>query len=245
VRLEHVLTWLKSTKPDVLCLQETKTVDEKFPWQAFEKIGYSTSFFGEKTYNGVAIISCSPLTNIQKGFLEEMQGSSKRFIQADYKGITFLNTYIPNGQAVNSEKYSYKLSWLASLKRHIENLENFGSPIVWCGDFNIAPDDSDTFDAKETSGQIMCSAPERQALQELRALGFDDAFRLHQKDGGYYTWWDYRMGAFRRNLGYRIDHIWISQSLVTKCVQCWIDKEPRTWERPSDHAPVIAEFTES
>ncbi len=244
VRLEHVITWLIKARPDVLCLQETKTVDEKFPKDAFDKLGYNCEFFGEKTYNGVAIIATRPLTNIQKGFIKEVEPASKRFLQADCGGITFLNTYIPNGQAVGSEKFFYKLAWLKSLKTHIENLDNFEKPAVWCGDFNIAPDDIDTFDAQATLGQIMCSQPERDALQQLKALGFIDAFRLHQKEAGYYSWWDYRVGAFRRDMGYRIDHIWINKALVAKCLNCWIDKEPRRWERPSDHAPVIAEFTE-
>jgi exodeoxyribonuclease III len=243
VRLEHIITWLKATRPDVLCLQETKTIDTKFPQDAFDKLGYNCEFFGEKTYNGVAIISSSPLTKVQKGFLEESDTASKRFLQADCRGITFLNTYIPNGQAVGSDKYFYKLAWLESLQTHIENLNATEKSVVWCGDFNIAPDGIDTFDAQASSGQIMCSEPEREALQRLKNLGFADAFRLHQMEAGHYSWWDYRMGAFRRNMGYRIDHIWISKELVSKCLKCWIDKEPRSWERPSDHAPVIVELT--
>lgn len=243
VRLEHIITWLTMTKPDVLCLQETKTIDEKFPSEAFNSLGYNCEFFGEKTYNGVAIIAKSPLTNVQKGFTAEAELASKRFLQATCGGITFLNTYIPNGQAVSSEKFFYKLAWLRSLKAHIENLDNLDKPVVWCGDFNIAPEDIDTFDAQATLGQIMCSDPEREALVQLKALGFVDAFRLHHKAAGYYSWWDYRVGAFRRNMGYRIDHIWISAALADKCPNCWIDKEPRSWERPSDHAPVIAELT--
>jgi exodeoxyribonuclease-3 len=244
VRLEHIFTWLETVKPDVLCLQETKTIDQKFPKDAFDKLGYSCEFFGEKTYNGVAIISTSPLTNIQKGFFQEADTASKRFLQADCRGITFLNTYIPNGQAVGCDKFSYKLAWLASLKIHIENLSITGKPVIWCGDFNIAPNEIDAFDAQASSGQIMCSEPEREALQQLKNLGFTDAFRLHQIEAGHYSWWDYRMGAFRRGMGYRIDHIWLSKELASQCLKCWIDKEPRSWTRPSDHAPVIAELTE-
>lgn len=242
VRLEHLVAWMKNTVPDVVCLQETKIVDAKFPVQAFTEIGYESVFFGEKTYNGVAIISNRPIGCVQKGFAHESEDASKRFIEAEIDGIKILNTYIPNGQSLDSDKFVYKLSWLAALKEHISKSHSPASPIIWVGDFNVAPEDIDIYDPQAMAGQIMCSSREREALEDLQKWGFVDAFRLNENRGGYYSWWDYRMAAFRRNMGFRIDHIWITNCLVKGCRRVWIDKEPRKLERPSDHTPVVAEI---
>lgn len=243
VRLDHLLTWMKENKPNIVCLQETKSVDEKFPCEAIANLGYQCEYFGEKTYNGVAILSDRPIGKIQKGFVGEPAANSKRFIEAEIDGIKILNSYIPNGQAVGSEKYIYKLNWLKSLKEHLEKMHNPGDPTILCGDFNVAPEDIDIYDPAAMAGTIMCSEEERLALDEIRSWGFIDAYRLHEQGAGNYSWWDYRMAAFRRNMGFRIDHIWITQPLKDKCIRSWIDKSPRKLERPSDHAPVAVEFS--
>jgi exodeoxyribonuclease-3 len=241
-RLDHVLDWLKSACPDVVCLQEIKTVDEKFPHEAFRQLGYESASFGQKTYNGVAILSKLPITEITRGFEEDISDHPRRFISANVGGIEILNTYVPNGQAVGSEKYEYKLRWLADFKNHLERSRKQSSKIVWCGDFNIAPADIDVYDAAVYGEQIMCSRNERDALEGIRSWGLEDAFRFQTKEGGHFSWWDYRMGAFRRNLGFRIDHIWVTGALADQCLKVWIDKEPRKSEKPSDHAPVLTEL---
>jgi len=242
VRLEQLLAWMQENKPTVVCLQETKTIDDKFPKDAFTERGYFCEFFGQKSYNGVALISTKPIEGVRKGFKEEPPESSKRFIEAQIEGIRILNLYIPNGQAVGSEKFFYKLTWLNALQKHLESEHRPTDPIVMCGDFNVALEDIDTYDPIEAAGQIMCSEQEREALKRIQSFGFTDAFRLHDKEAGKYSWWDYRMAAFRRNMGYRIDHIWVSQPLADKSQRCWIDKAPRKLERPSDHAPVVVEL---
>ncbi len=242
IRLEAVLRWLESTQPDVLCLQETKIIDAKFPSQAFAQAGYHSQFIGQPTYNGVAIISKQPLSNVEKYMENAESESQSRFIKAELNGSIIINTYVPNGQAVGSEKFFYKLQFLNTLKRYLLTKYQPSDHIIWCGDFNIAPHGIDTFDAIETDGQVMCSETERQLLAEIKNWGFVDTFRMHVPEAGHFSWWDYRMGAFRRNLGYRIDHIWASEPIAQFCQNALIDKEPRTSERPSDHAPVLANF---
>jgi len=243
VRLPHILEWLQEVNPDVVCLQETKSVDEKFPLAQLNEAGYQCSFFGERAYNGVAILSKLPAENIQKGFIGEQEPFSRRFIEAKVGPIYVLNCYIPNGQAVGSEKYEYKLRWLESLKSYLHQHKNSALPTVLCGDFNICPLDVDICKPEEFLGTIMCSDVERQALDEIKNWGFVDTFRKVNEQGGEYTWWDYRMGAFRRNLGFRIDHIWATSALCEKVSRSWIDKSPRKKERPSDHAPLLTEFS--
>lgn len=242
VRLEAVLKWLAAVKPDVLCLQETKIIDEKFPVTAFQQCGYHCVFAGQPTYNGVAILAKTSLTDTKKHLPVAKGNNSQRFIQANVKRLTIVNTYVPNGQAIDSDKFVYKLNFLRALKKYLSTECNTRQPLVWCGDFNIAPEEIDTYDAAATAGQVMCSEVERTLLEEIKSLGFTDTFRLHTSAPGHFSWWDYRMGAFRRNLGFRIDHIWANISLAKSCTKAWIDKEPRKWERPSDHAPVLAEF---
>lgn len=242
VRLPHLIQWLQTHKPNVVCLQETKTVDEKFPCQAFAEIGYNCEFYGERSYNGVAIISDHPIMNVRKGFLSDSEGNAKRLIEAEVDSTQIINVYIPNGSHVGSTKYEFKLDWLQRLREHISHNHDMNKSLLLCGDFNIATEDIDCFNPEQVRGTIMVSEPERSRLDEIKQLGFVDNFRMHNTEGGQYTWWDYRMGCFRRNMGYRIDHIWGSNAIADRCSRVWIDKAPRKMERPSDHAPVIAEF---
>jgi len=239
VRLPQVLDWLEKHRPDALCLQELKLEDAKFPRGELEAIGYSAAFSGQKTYNGVAILSREPATNIScgiAGFADEQ----RRVISADVGGMRLVCAYVPNGQSVDSEKYGYKLNWLAAFSNWLKQELALHSRLAVLGDFNIAPEDRDVHDPKAWEGQVLVSAPERDAFWRLTGMGFKDSFRLFGQPEKSYTWWDYRMNGFRRNLGLRIDHILLNSSLTANCVGCSIDLEPRRNERPSDHAPVVA-----
>lgn len=241
-RLSHIQEFLSNYEPDILCMQETKVVDEKFPRDAFTDQGYEIEIYGEKSYNGVAIASKQAMTSIVKGFREEIAAGSRRLIAATIGDVKVLNVYIPNGQAVGSEKYHYKLEWLCALKKHIEENYSVDDHLLICGDFNIAPEDIDVYSAEQWDGKIMASPEEREHLQHIKEWGFVDVFRQHQNEPGLFTWWDYQAGAFRRNMGFRIDHIWTTESLAEKCSAVMIAKEMRKLEKPSDHAPVLAEF---
>lgn len=241
-RLAHLLDWLKFVKPNVLCLQETKVVDEKFPLDEIKALGYNVEIYGEKSYNGVAIISDKPLTNVVRGLPTEVGPGSKRIIAGTYDDIRVVDVYIPNGGELGSDKYAYKLEWLAALKDYLGNSHVADENLVVTGDFNIAPEDRDVYDPKEWGGSIMCSPAERAALEAIRQWGLVDVFRSVHEQPGLYTWWDYRMNAFRRNVGFRIDHIWATPSLAERVKTIYIDREPRKLEQPSDHAPVVAEF---
>jgi len=242
VRLPLVLAWLKKVKPDIFCMQETKIPDDKFPREEFENAGYQCEYFGEPAYNGVAIISRHPIENVQRGFVQEEEPQAKRFIEGTVGQLRVLNAYIPNGQLVGSEKYLYKMRWLGSLSQHLKSRHDPSKPLVLVGDFNIAPEDRDVYKPEEVSGSIMCSENERKSLAHLKEWGFHDVFRKHNSASGEFTWWDYRMGAFRRNMGMRIDHIWATEPAAQACIRAWIDKDPRKEERPSDHVPVMAQF---
>ncbi|MHB9117615.1 MAG: exodeoxyribonuclease III [Burkholderiales bacterium] len=240
VRLPHVLDWLAAHQPDVVCLQETKTEDANFPLADIQAAGYQALFAGHKTYNGVAILSkvrgSDPAVGIP-AFADEQ----KRVLAATYDGVRVVCVYIPNGQSVDSDKYQYKLSWLAALQDWLkEELARYPK-LALLGDYNIAPDDRDVHDPKAWEGQVLCSEPEREAFRGLLNLGLQDSFRLFEQAEKSYSWWDYRMNAFRRNMGLRIDHILLSGALAQACASCVIDKEPRKLERPSDHTPVVAE----
>ena len=242
VRTPHLISWLEKVSPDILCLQETKIIDEKFPRETFVAAGYQCAFYGERTYNGVAILSKYPLEKLQKGFKEEVLPPACRFIEAQIGPIRVLNAYIPNGQEVGSEKYLYKMRWLESLRRHLELEHDPESKLVLCGDFNIAPEDKDVYASADVGESIMCSEAERSSLALLREWGLVDVFRKHNQNGDQFTWWDYRMGAFRRNMGFRIDHIYATRAAFQACTKSWIDRAPRKEERPSDHTPLLAEF---
>ncbi|MBK9144789.1 MAG: exodeoxyribonuclease III [Candidatus Melainabacteria bacterium] len=242
VRLPHVLSWLEEVAPSVLCIQETKSTDDKFPAAAFAEIGYNCVFFGQKTYNGVAIIARSEIRNAEKGFSGMPESDQVRFVKAEIDSVTILNSYVPNGQEIGSDKYEYKLNWLRSLRAYLDANLDPDEKVLLCGDFNVAPLDIDVFDPEMTREQILTSSGERETLEHLREWGFLDAFRLHVREGGHYTWWDYRAMAFRRKMGFRIDHIWISPALEKSCVRAWIDVAPRKKERPSDHTPICVEL---
>lgn len=239
VRLPHVLRWLDSNRPDVLALQETKTEDRNFPVAEFEAVGYSAAFSGQPTYNGVALLSCRPM-QVFATALPDFHDSQKRVLGANIGALAVLDLYVPNGQSVGSDKYRYKLEWLAQLNPWVEALLKKYPQLVILGDFNIAPEDRDVYDPQAWAGQVLVSKPERAAFQSLLRNGLKDSFRLYEPAAGHYSWWDYRASAFRRNQGLRIDHILLSPVLAEHVQATVIDREPRSWERPSDHAPVIA-----
>lgn len=242
-RVPHVIRWLEAEQPDVLCMQETKCTDDKFPFAEFSRIGYSASVFGQPTYNGVALLTRQACADVQRGNYEDQEGAHARLLAATIAGVRIVNVYIPNGQAVGSEKFAFKLDWMTRLRSFLDNHYQPDSPVILCGDFNVAPEDRDIHNPTLWQERIMCSTAERAALDEIRNWGLTDSFRLHTAEAGHFSWWDYRAGAFRRNLGLRIDHIWITEPLVRRSKATRIDVDPRTWERPSDHAPVIAEFS--
>ncbi|MGQ0761284.1 MAG: exodeoxyribonuclease III [Acidobacteriota bacterium] len=241
-RLPNVTRWLEKEKPDVLCLQETKCSDDKFPLLEIKAVGYDCVLFGQQSYNGVAILSKAGCASAQRGYPEDDATSHSRLLAADVAGIRIVNVYVPNGQVVGSEKFQFKLKWVQRLREFFDQSYDPATPVLLCGDFNVAPEERDVHDPRLWQNRILFSPPERDALQHIKDWGFTDTFRMHTEAGGHYSWWDYRAGAFRRNLGLRIDHIWVSAPLALRSVHTWIDKEPRSWERPSDHAPVIAEF---
>jgi exodeoxyribonuclease-3 len=241
-RLPVVLKWTAEAKPDVLCLQEIKCVDAKFPRQEFAQLGYQMETHGQPTYNGVAILSRFACLDVQRGFPGADSAAQARLIAATIEGIRVVNVYIPNGQAVGADKYFFKLDWLKQLREFFETTADKNADVLLCGDFNVAPEDRDVHDPKLWEGSVLVSDAERQALEEVKSWGFVDAFRLHHQEGKLFSWWDYRAVAFRRNAGLRIDHIWVTESLAARCTDVSIDKEPRKWERPSDHTPVVAEF---
>ncbi len=246
VRLPHLLDWLKSASPDHLCLQELKTVEEKFPFDQLSEIGYSAHVVGEKTYNGVAILSKSTTECVSKFLPGSPEPLQSRLIEVCVDGVYILNLYVPNGSEVGSAKYEYKLAWFKALisyieERHVKN-GVVSDKLVICGDFNIAPEDRDVHDPAEWVGQVLVSEPERDCFRKLINLGMIDSFREFEQGAGHFSWWDYRMMAFRRKRGMRIDHILVSPPLREALKRSWIDIEPRKLEKPSDHAPVIAEF---
>lgn len=241
-RLPQLLDWMALLKPNILCLQETKVTDDKFPRDEIEASGYHIECYGEKSYNGVAILSDRPLSSVEKGLSREVGPASKRIISAKYGDLRVVNVYIPNGSEPGSDKYAYKLEWLASLYEHFQARFEPNENLVITGDFNIAPEDIDVFDPKAAADGILVSKPEREALEKLRCWGLVDMFRSLHPKAALYSWWDYRMNAFRKNMGFRIDHVWASESLMKKASSIYIDKEPRKLEQASDHAPVVAEF---
>ena len=238
VRLPHVLRWLESQRPDVLALQETKLPDPDFPAEAFTRLGYHAAFSGQPAYNGVALLARAPLT-VEATALPDFDDAQKRVLFAHLGEVHILNLYVPNGQSLDSDKYQYKLQWLKQLNRWLTRLLREHPQLVVLGDFNIAPEDRDVYDPKAWEGGVLVSAAERAAFRSLLEQGLQDSFRLLHQEGGHYSWWDYRAAAFRRNLGLRIDHILLSPALARRCLGTYMDREPRGWERPSDHVPVI------
>lgn len=247
IRLPHVLAWLNENPVDFLCLQELKMTDEKFPQSALLEAGYEAIFVGQKTYNGVAIlrkVSSTPEPSQIVINIPEFADEQKRVIAATYGDLRLVCGYFPNGQAVGSEKFFYKMQWLRALQTWLEAEAKQHAKLVLVGDFNIAPDDRDVYDPVAWAGQIHCSEEERTAFQKLIQLPLHDAFRHFETGDQLYSWWDYRQMAFRRNRGLRIDHILLSPALLPQAQRCWIDKAPRQLEQPSDHTPVVVELAQ-
>jgi len=245
VRLPHVQRWCAEAQPDVLALQETKLADEKFPREAFAELGFQCAFAGQKTYNGVAILSREPLREIVTD-VAGLEDPARRILAASIgegeRAVRIIDLYVVNGQAVDSDKYAHKLRWLTHVTGFLrEQLAQYPRTVV-LGDFNIAPEDRDVHDPEAWREQVLCSTPERDALRGILGLGFTDSFRALNAEAGHYSWWDYRQGAFRRNLGLRIDLVLVSAALNAKLKSATIDRIPRTWERPSDHVPVMIEI---
>ena len=243
VRLPHLEQWLEGFAPDVVGLQETKLEDHKFPAARLAELGWNVVFAGQKTYNGVALLARSPIEDVQIG-IPGFEDEQKRVIAGTINGVRVINLYVVNGQDVGTDKYAYKLRWLAAVREWVAAELARHPQLVVMGDFNIAPDDRDVPDAAVwNDNHILTSTAERAGLQALLDLGLQDAFRLKHQDSGIFSWWDYRMNGFKRNLGLRIDLILASTALAAQCRASYVDKTPRGWERPSDHAPVVAEFS--
>ncbi len=246
-RQQIVTDWLQQHRVDVLCLQETKVQDQDFPRSPFEDLGYHVYISGQKSYNGVALLSLNPLSEVSVGFgsiIGEVGNLDvqKRVIGGIAGDVRIVNLYVPNGSAIASDKYEYKLTWLQTLRTYLQILQTKNQQICVCGDFNIALEDKDIYTNKGREKHIMSSPIEREALTQILELGFQDAFRKFTTEGGQYSWWDYRSGGFSRNRGWRIDHHYLTEKLYQQATKCWIDVEPRKLEKPSDHAPVIVEF---
>ena len=252
-RLEQVINWLEKHNPDVLCLQETKVADNLFPHEPLNAVGYSAVISGQKTYNGVALISRHPLEDIRigfDGFLEEDEeavvlSEQKRVISGCLGSLRILNLYVPNGASVDSKSYEYKLDWLDCLGRYVASVVEQGESLCMLGDFNIAPEDRDLHDPQQFKGHIMASDQEREALQVVLGQDLKDVFRRFHPEGGHWSWWDYRSGSWPRNQGLRLDHIYLTQDLHDTAKDCWIDRRQRSLPRPSDHVPVVVELADS
>ncbi len=242
VRLPHVLEWIAANQPDVLSLQELKVENKDFPLTAFSELGYHAAYSGQKTYNGVATLSKTPIDDIATD-IPNLKDPQRRILAATINHIRVINLYVPNGSSPDSEKYVYKLDWLEKMALFLQQQLSEYEQLVVLGDFNIAPEDRDVHDPEIWKGQVLVSEPERKALSNWAELGLQDTFRLFEQLPESFSWWDYRAAAFRRNMGLRIDHIWVSAMLAKHCLSCSIDKAPRKLERPSDHVPVSAEFS--
>jgi exodeoxyribonuclease III len=242
-RIQHVIEWCEANQADVVCLQETKCVDEKFPQQRFKRIGFEhIVVHGEKAYNGVAIMSKLPLEDVQKNFAGDWADVPKRLIAATIDGIRVVNVYVPHGTNFGSDKFAYKLEWIAKLRKLFDENFTTDDQVLLCGDLNVAPHEMDVWNPLLLNNKMHFSKPEREAITELKRWGFVDVFR--QINGGEreYSWWSNFHHDFEKDRGMRIDHIWASPPLAQLCTDCWIDKEPRALDQPSDHAPVVAEF---
>ena len=239
-RLPAVIEWLRNNSPDALCLQETKVQDPEFPREAFTEIGYSSHIFGQKTYNGVSIHVKGDAGSIIHGFADEKMNEQKRVISLCLGDIRIVNVYVPQGESTDSAKFVYKLDFLDHLIEYLKELLSREKKIAVLGDFNIAPDERDLYDAAHFQNQVMFHPKEHERLEALKAIGFHDALRLHSQEAGLYSWWDYRNGAFWKNRGFRLDHIWLSERLAPQCTAVTIDRNMRKGKQPSDHVPVIA-----
>ena len=250
-RIDHVKEWLVTNKVDILCLQETKTEDQFFPVEIFSKLGYEVSISGQKSYNGVAIISRFPINNIKIGFDEvitdykdlSILSEQKRIISAEINDIRIINVYVPNGSSINSDKFIYKEKWLECLKVYLREINKKNTPICLLGDFNIAPEDRDIHSPLRYKESIMASSKERKLLKDALGEELEDVFRIFEPGEKNWSWWDYRHSAWERDKGWRIDHIYLTEDILSCAKSCWIDKETRSREKPSDHAPVIVDIS--
>jgi exodeoxyribonuclease-3 len=242
IRIDQVCTFLERVQPDVLCLQETKVIDDDFPSEELTRLGYAVAMAGQPTYNGVALVTRLPLKDVKIGFDGEAEHADKRLIAATIGGVRVLSAYIPNGKSVASPSFPEKLAWLGRLRDTMGHALSQWPAVAVCGDFNVASDERDVYDPEAFRGRVHFHPDERRALDELRALGLADAFRIHHQEAGQYSWWDYRGGGFQRNEGLRIDYVFLSPSLAARCTSAALDLGPRHHDKPSDHIPVIVEF---
>jgi len=240
----RLLAWLREHQPDVVCLQETKVVDEAFPTAPLAELGYASAIWGQPSYNGVAILSREPLLAVERGLGDDDPDDHARLIAATTFGLRVVCAYVPNGSTVGSDKYAYKLRWLGRLRAYFATRARPEEAWVFCGDLNVAPDDRDVHDPAAWAGQVLCSTPEREALAAAVGWGLADTFRHHHAEGGHYSWWDYRGVAFFKNHGLRIDHVYATPSVLARSRGCVIDRAQRKGTLPSDHAPVIVELGE-
>ena len=242
-RIDHVLKWCEQNQPDVLGLQETKSVDEKFPYAKLRSIGYPhIEHLGERAYNGVAIVSKYPLLNVQRNLPNDKAPAQSRMLSATVGDLRLVNVYGPHGTSQGTDKYTFKLEWIARLRRYFDVHFATHENVVLCGDLNVAPHELDVWSVPAWRNKLHFTKPERDAIQDLKKWGFVDLFRQINGDEKEFSWWSNFRNDFEKDRGLRIDHIWASPPLAERCVDCWIDKDPRAWEHPSDHAPVVAEF---
>lgn len=241
-RLPRFLDWLGRERPDVACLQETKVVDELFPFAEIEPLGYHCAVFGQKTYNGVALLSLAPAADVVRGLPGDAADAERRVIAATFDGVRVVSVYAPNGTALDSPRYSEKLAWYRRFRQWLDDAVPPTASLVLAGDFNVAPEDRDVWDAEAWRGQLLFTEPEKAALRHLAGWGLTDLLRRHHPEETVYTWWDYRGGAFHRGWGLRIDHILASASMTSRCTGVAVHRDERKGEKPSDHAPVMASF---
>ncbi|HBZ72243.1 MAG TPA: exodeoxyribonuclease III [Deltaproteobacteria bacterium] len=243
-REARLLAWLARTQPELVCLQELKAENDVFPSAAVEALGYQAAVHGQRTYNGVAILSRAPLTEIERGFGDGEDDAQARVIRARVAGIRVFCAYFPNGGEVGSEKFAYKLRWMERMRRYLERTLEKSESAVLCGDFNVAPEDRDVARPEEWKDSVLCHPEARAALARIADLGLVDTFRRQHSEGGHYSWWDYRMLGFPKNNGLRIDHIFATEPLAARCQSAEIDRNERKGKQPSDHAPVLATFSQ-
>ena len=250
-RIDHVKDWLIANNVDILCLQETKTEDQFFPVEIFSKLGYEVSISGQKSYNGVAIISRFPISDVKIGFNSVISdyndlsilSEQKRIISAEINDVRIINVYVPNGSSLDSDKFIYKEKWIKGLHAYLRKINLSHTPICLLGDFNIAPEDKDIHTPSNFEESIMASSKERKLLKDALGGELEDVFRIFEPGGKNWSWWDYRHSAWERDKGWRIDHIYLTEDILSCANGCWIDKEPRSKEKPSDHAPVIVDIS--
>ena len=242
-RLNHVTDWLKAQSPDVVCLQETKVCDDAFPKDALAALGYHSAISGQRAYNGVAILAKSALSDVQAGFDDGVADPQCRLISARLAGLRIISVYVPNGDVIKSEKYTYKLAWLDRLRHYLDKTATREELLMVAGDFNIAPFDHDAARPEAWTNSVICHPQVRQALAEVMAFGLIDLQQAANPSGGIFTWWDYRHLGFIRNDGLRLDLLLSNPILASRCQKVWVDTTPRAWKKPSDHAPVMAEFS--